>query len=64
MKTAYWIRKTHLFRPDEYICSACNAYCGKPRTVCPSCGAAMKKTKYVPSWVDEAAMLEAIDDDW
>ena len=38
---------------------------GKPYTVCPSCGAAMKKAKYDPSWVDEAEGLSALlDDDW
>ena len=38
---------------------------GKPYKVCPSCGAAMKKAKYAPSWVDEAEGLSALlDDDW
>ena len=65
MKAAHWIRHTHLFRSDEYICSACKASSEKPYTVCPACGAPMKKTKYDPSWVDEAEGLSAIlDDDW
>lgn len=64
-RTPYWIRKTHLFRSDEYICSACGAVCPKPYAACPSCGAKMGKTKYDPSWVDEAEMMSAIiDDDW
>ncbi len=51
MKTAHWTQSTHLFRDDEYICS--------------SCGAAMKKTKYDPSRVDEAEGMSALfDDDW
>ena len=25
MKQAHWTRRTHLFRADEYICSACRA---------------------------------------
>ena len=65
MKAAHWIRHTHLFRADEYICSACGTSCKKPYTSCPACGTPMKKTKYDPSWVDEAEGLSAIlDDDW
>ena len=65
MKTAYWTQRTHLFRPDEYICSACGASCEKPYKVCPSCGASMKKAKHGSSWVDEAEGLSALlDDDW
>lgn len=65
MKAAHWTQKTHLFRPDEYVCSACKTSCSKPFTVCQNCGAPMKKTKYDPSWVDEAEGLSAIlDDDW
>ena len=30
MKKASWTQKTHLFKADEYICSACEASCGKP----------------------------------
>lgn len=65
MKTAHWIQKTHLFRSDEYICSSCGRSCEKPFRTCPACGAAMKKAKYEPSWVDEAEGLSTIlDDDW
>ena len=65
MKQSHWTRRTHLFRADEYICSACGASRQKPSPSCPACGATMKKTKYDPSWVDEAEGLSAIlDDDW
>ncbi len=65
MKQAHWTRRTHLFRADEYICSACGTSCPKPYTSCPACGAPMKKAKYDPSWVDEAEGLSAMmDDDW
>ena len=65
MNTAYWIRRTHLFSADEYICSACKGSFDRPYGECPSCGAHMKKGKYVPSWVDEAEALSALlDDDW
>ena len=37
-----WTRRTHLFRPDEYICSACRASCDKPYTTCPKCGARLE----------------------
>lgn len=64
-KTAYWTRRTQLFRADEFVCSACEAVFGKPYRVCPACKAPMKKTKYDPSWADEADDLSALlDDDW
>ena len=65
MKSAHWMQRTHLFRADEFICSACGSVCNKPYKVCPACGASMKKTEYDASWVDEAEGLSAIlDDDW
>ena len=65
MKAAYWIQKTHLFRADEFICSACGRVSGKPYKVCPACGSTMKNAKYEASWVDEAEGLSALlDDDW
>ncbi len=65
MKAAHWIRRTHLFRADEFICSACRSASGRPYRVCPACGSRMKKTKYDPSWVDETEALSAmLDDDW
>ena len=65
MKNAHWIQKTHLFRPDEFVCSACGASVSKPFHVCPACKEQMKKAKYDPSWVDEAEGLSALlDDDW
>ncbi|MBR1456953.1 MAG: hypothetical protein IJ594_07315 [Oscillospiraceae bacterium] len=63
MKPAHWSRRTHLFRADAYICSACGAASRKPYPSCPACGAPMKKTKVDPSWVDEAEGLSAILDD-
>ncbi len=65
MRKAQWIQKTHLFRADEYICSACGAVSSKPYRECPACGTPMKKTDYDASWVDEAEELSALlDDDW
>lgn len=65
MKTAHWAQHTHLFHPDEFICSACRRVSDRPYKVCPVCGAVMKKAKYDASWVDEAEGLSAIlDDDW
>ena len=65
MKRIHWIQKTHLFRADEYICSRCGASYGKPYKVCPNCQSEMGKSKYDPSWVDEAEGLSALlDDDW
>ena len=65
MNKTSWIRKTHLFRADEYICSACGARSNKPYKTCPSCGAAMGRTRYNATWVDEAEGLSALmDEDW
>ena len=65
MKHVHWIQKTHLFRADEYICSRCGASFEKPYIICPSCQSEMGKSKYDPSWVDEAEELSAmIDNDW
>lgn len=65
MRKPYWIRKTHLFRADEFICSRCGAKSPSPCQSCPSCGTAMGRTKYDPTWVDEAETLSAIlDEDW
>ena len=65
MKAAHWEKRTHLFRADEYICSACGASSRKPYKSCPNCGTAMGKTRYNATWVDEAEGLSALlDDDW
>ena len=65
MRSPRWIRRTHLFRRDEYICSVCGASSDAPWRECPSCGAQMRNVKYDPSWVDEAEDLSSIlDDDW
>lgn len=55
---AYWIQKTHLFRSDEYICSACGCSAYRAYKKCPSCESNMSKSKYNPSWVDEAEMMD------
>ena len=54
MSQAYWVQKTHLFKADEYICSRCSGSFEKRYKTCPNCGAIMGKTKYNPTWVDEA----------
>ena len=49
----------------DYICSACGATAKRPAGTCPSCGSNMGRTKYDPTWVDEAEGLSAmVDDDW
>ena len=65
MKAAHWIRRSHLFRADEYICSACRRVSSRPLQTCPSCGSDMKKVRSDASWVDEAEGLSALlDEDW
>ena len=65
MRPAYWVRRTHLFRADEYRCSACRSVSDRPLPECPACGALMKDVKADASWVDEAEGLSALlDDDW
>lgn len=61
--TAHWIRHTHIFRSDEYECSACGEVCGKAKKTCPGCGAVMKGAKGDQGWVDEMEALDAFLDD-
>ena len=64
-RASHWVRRTHLFRTDEYICSACGHASDRPYKACPHCSAVMKRTGYDPSWVDEAEELSALlDEDW
>lgn len=60
---AYITHKTHLFRADEFICSACGHIERKKFRRCPSCGADMSKRKYEPTWVDEAEIMDIISGD-
>ena len=62
-KSAYWIRETHLFRADEYVCSACGARAEKPGRTCPRCGRPMKGEKSDASWVDEIEEFDAFLED-
>jgi len=60
MGKTHWIQHTHLLRADTYECSACGYECSKPAGRCPHCDRSMGKTKYDPSWVDEAEGFSAI----
>ena len=65
MRPAHWIKKTHLFRADEYVCSKCGAKSPQPYQRCPRCGTHMAGSKYDPTWVAEREAISAImDDDW
>ncbi|MBQ9826785.1 MAG: hypothetical protein IJM61_06365 [Firmicutes bacterium] len=61
-RVAYWTQRTHIFRSDEYECSACGAKTDRPYKRCPNCRAIMKSARYDPSWVDEIEFMDAIDD--
>lgn len=63
VRDARWIVRTHLFHPDEYICSACGNASSKPYKACPECRTSLNRTKTASSWVDEAEMLSAAFDD-
>ncbi len=60
---AHWIRKTHLFRRDEYICSNCGFRSAKPYVECPNCDEPMGRTRNDPNWVDELEEIDAMLDD-
>ena len=62
-KRPYWIRRTHLFRADEFICSHCGSIATKAYACCPGCGAQMSTTKYDPHWVAEMEMMDILFDD-
>ena len=62
-KIAKWVRRTHIFRSDEYECSACGAKSGKPKKNCPNCGAVMKVAKGDLGWVDELEAMDAFLED-
>lgn len=59
-KKAKWTEKTHLFSPDEYICSNCGYSCEKAFRECPRCHSEMGGSDYEPSWVDEAEMMDIL----
>ena len=61
--TARWVRRSHLFRADEYFCSACGARSENPDRSCGSCGALMKGVRTDAGWVDEMEALDAFLDD-
>ena len=54
-KPAVWVRVTHLFRRDEYVCSVCGHKADKPHKSCPKCGTEIKKTVTDPEWINEMA---------
>ena len=43
---AQWIRRTHIFRRDEYEYSVCGYPADRPYKACPRCGAQMKRSGY------------------
>ncbi len=62
-KKARWVRKSHLFKADEYYCSACGTFSERPGRYCAACGARMKGVKADAGWVDEMEALDAFLDD-
>ncbi|GEM_PF-2336805 len=56
----YCIRKTHLLRPDEFICSCCGFIGEHPFSECPKCKSEITKVKHTASWVDEIELEDII----
>ncbi len=63
MKKVYWIKHTHLFAADEYVCSNCGKKSEKPTQFCPRCGAKMAGVKTDANWADEMEAVDSILDD-
>ena len=59
----HWIRHSHLFDPDEYECSRCNAVFSERSPSCPNCGTLLSREREEQDWVDEAEELSWILDD-
>ncbi|MBR6941368.1 MAG: hypothetical protein IKH65_11220 [Clostridia bacterium] len=59
----YLIKKTHMFSPDEYICSKCGYKNEKRFSVCPGCSSVFSKEKYDANWVDELEYFDAFMED-
>ncbi len=63
MKKAYWIKHTHVFRKDEYVCSLCRHKTDKQTKNCPGCGRIMYGVRSDTNWGDEMEGIDAILDD-
>ena len=62
-RSAYWIRHTHVFRDDEYECSACGCTTTEPYPICPECGSSMDGSKSDLNWIDEMEELDMMLED-
>lgn len=58
ISTPHWIRRTHLFDPDEYECSQCGQRFPRAAERCPKCGASLRGIEDNQDWVDEAEELD------
>ena len=54
---AQWIRKAHLLRQDEFVCSACGHTQSRKTDTCPACGSRLSGTKRDPVWAEEAELF-------
>ena len=59
----HWIRRTHLFDPDEYECSKCGKRFPDAGRFCRNCGASMNGIADQQDWVDEAEELDWLLED-
>ncbi|MBR4658837.1 MAG: hypothetical protein IKP26_06240 [Clostridia bacterium] len=53
IKKGRWIKRTHLFRRTEYVCSSCRRAFDSPLPVCPACGSRNRPGKTDPAWIEE-----------
>ena len=59
--TTVWLKEEHLFDPDTYRCKSCGKRFREPADVCPNCRKKVTEIKTDPTWVDEMAILDELD---
>ena len=58
-KNGKWIKREHLFRKTEYVCSVCRRAFDSPTAFCPACGSRNRGQKADPAWIEEMEFYDA-----
>ncbi len=53
LKRGKWIKREHLFRKTEYVCSVCRAVFDRAYRFCPACGSMNSNGRSDPAWIEE-----------